>query len=113
MLLSPVLFFGFVILPTALLKVDSTTFFKSLFAASEAWSTTVINLKESIIFLTRAGIDRNPLGWIGGTAILWQIYEKFEAHGWRLPALAESFILLTGILVLAIQGSASGLFYVQ
>ncbi|MBL7687700.1 MAG: hypothetical protein JNJ49_06670 [Bdellovibrionaceae bacterium] len=111
LVLSPLLLTGFVILPTALLKIDWTLFSNSLFTATEPWSATLIQLGNITAFLTRYGVDKNPLGWIAALAVAWQCYERLERHSRRLPALIEILLLLIGILALATPGNDTRFLY--
>jgi len=111
LLLSPVLLISFVVLPTALLKTNWGTFYSSLFAPTEPWSTTLVQLGDISAFLTRHGVDKSPLGWIIAVALAWQFYEKAESRGQRLPALLEIVLLLVGILALATQGNDTRFLY--
>lgn len=109
--LSPVLLIGFVVLPTALLKTDWATFYSSLFAPTEPWSASLVQLGNISAFLSRYGVDRNPLGWIAAAALAWQLYEKAESQGRRLPAMIEILLLLVGVLALATQGNDTRFLY--
>lgn len=111
LVLSPLLLVSFVVLPTALLKINWATFYGSLFAPTEPWSATLVQLGNISAFLTRYGVDKNPLGWIIAVALAWQFYEKAESRGRRLPAMIEILLLLVGILALATQGNDTRFLY--
>lgn len=111
-ILSPFLLVGFVILPTALLKIDLNTFGNGLWGIGDMWSATHVHLTNISALLTRGGVDRNPIGWIIALAISWQFYETMESRGRRLPALVEIMILLLCILALATQGTDTRFLYV-
>ncbi len=109
---SPLLLIAFVILPTALLKLDWSSFYHAALGTKLSWASFNAQVENIFTLFTRDGTDMNPLGWIAGTAIVWQFYEKAESLGCRLPALVEAALLIAGTLVLATYSSEARFLYV-